>query len=100
MDRKKSALIALGFTLLLAPACKNTTADDEWTSGEPNSRDTTVNGKQYRSYHGFYYPIYGGRIAPNSYQGATTSQLSDPNFTPRRVSGFGSTGRMRSNAGS
>ncbi|GEM_PF-934567 len=88
---KKSKLIVLGLTLTLA-ACRQT-PKDEWTSGndDPTSRDTTVNNRPYRSYHGFFYPIIGGFISPNSYRGASMQDISRPGFTPSKVSrgGFG-----------
>jgi len=92
---KKSKLIFLGLTITLA-ACRQT-PKDEWVSGydDPNTRDTTVNNRPYRYYHGFYYPIYGGYISPNSYRGNSMQEIARPGFQPSKISrgGFGTSSR-------
>jgi len=95
---KKTPLIVLGLTLLLAQGCgsSDNSETEDWTYGEPNSRDTTVRGQPYRSYYGLYYPLMGSMISPNSYQGATARDIGSPGFTPKRVGGFGGIGRGRS----
>lgn len=95
---KKSQGIVLGITLVLAQACSSPKEQqqDDWTYGEPNSKDTVVNGQPYRSHYGLFYPILLGRISPSTYNGATASEISRPGYTPRRTGGFGSTGRTRS----
>ncbi len=92
---KKSSLILIGLTFILAQSCKEE-PEEEWISGEKNSRDTLVNGNHYRSYHGMYYPIFFNRISPNSYRGSTGQQISKSGFTPTRSGGFGSTARSSS----
>ena len=92
---KKSPVILIGLTILLAQSCKEE-PKDEWISGEKNSKDTVVNGSRYRSYHGMYYPIFLGRISPKTYQGSTPNQMSKPGFTPSRTGGFGSTAKSYS----
>ena len=80
---KKSHTILLGLTVVLAQACGNSSKDEgDWTYGEPNSRDTVVRGQPYRFYHGFFYPVYRGMIAPGLYQGATREQVSAANYKP------------------
>ena len=94
---KKSKVILLGLTITFA-ACRQE-PKDEWVSGydDPQSRDTTVHGHQYRYYHGFFYPVFGGYISPRSYQGATVQQIANPNYQPARVTrgGFGRTSAGR-----
>jgi hypothetical protein len=92
---KKSSFIFLGLTLVLAQACSSE-PKEEWISGEKNSRDTTVHGRSYRSYHGMYYPIFMNRISPNSYRGATSHEISHPGYTPVRSGGFGRTAHSHS----
>jgi hypothetical protein len=94
---KKSQTILLGLTLVLAQACGSKEIDEsDWTYGETNSKDTTVRGQHYRSYHGYYYPVFRNRIAPAAYQGATLNDIHTPAYTPKRVGGFGRTGGSRS----
>jgi len=93
---KKSQVIVLGLTLALAQACGSKQKEEDWTYGEPNSKDTVANGRPYRSYYGMFYPIILNRISPSSYSGATARDISSPSYTPKRVGGFGSTGRSRS----
>jgi hypothetical protein len=103
---KKSHTILLGLTVVLAQACGGSSKDEgDWTYGEPNSRDTTVRGQPYRSYYGYYYPVYRGMIAPSLYEGATKDQVSAVQYRPVRSSerasatrtgGFGRTGGGRS----
>ena len=93
---KKSQGIVLGITLVLAQACGSKEKEEDWTYGEPNSKDTTVRGQPYRSYYGLFFPVFLGRISPSGYSGATAGEISRPGYTPKRVGGFGSTGRSRS----
>ncbi len=94
---KKSQAIVLGLTLILAQACGSSNEDEaDWTYGEPNSKDTLVRGQPYRSYYGFYYPIFRNMIAPAAYQGASLREIHSPSYTPKRVGGFGRTGSSRS----
>jgi len=93
---KKSQMIVLGLTLVLAQACSSSDDEADWTYGEPNSKDTLVRGQPYRSYHGFYYPVFRNMIAPSVYQGATLNEIHSPAYTPKRVGGFGRTGGYRS----
>ncbi len=94
---KKSKVILLGLTLVLA-ACRQE-PKDEWVSGydDAQSRDTTVHGHHYRSYHGFFYPVIGGFISPNSYRGGTLQEISKPSYQPTRITrgGFGRTSSGR-----
>ncbi|MBC8109888.1 MAG: hypothetical protein H7Y04_02390 [Verrucomicrobia bacterium] len=94
---KKSPVIVLGLTLLMAQACSSK-KEEKWISGEKNSKDTTVHGRHYRSYHGMYYPIFANRISPGSYQGSSVHQISQPSHTPVRTGGFGSSGRSHSSS--
>lgn len=95
---KKSRKIVLCGVLFAAIAsCGQKEKEDEWIVGDENgrTRDTAVNGSQYRYFGGFWYPLILGRISPASYNGATASQISRPGFTPTRVrtGGFGSSSR-------
>lgn len=99
---KKSKAVALGVIMTAAIAACGDDKDDEWTDGAENgrTRDTTLHGHPYRHYGGFWYPIYGGMISPNSYNGATTNQIASPDYRAsrnsglgRRAGGFGSRGR-------
>ena len=87
---KKSPFIVLGLTLILAQACQPKPKEEEWVTGDKNSRDTVVHGSHYRSMHGMYYPVYGNRISPTSYQGSTARDIGSPSHTPTRRAGFGS----------
>ncbi len=95
---KKSSKIVLCSVLAAAIAsCGGREKQDDWIVGDDNgrTRDTTLNGNQYRHYGGFWYPLILGRISPTSYNGASTSQISRPGFTPTRIrtGGFGSSSR-------
>jgi hypothetical protein len=95
---KKSKSIVLCSVLAAAIAsCGGQEKKDDWIVGDEGgqTRDTTLNGKQYRHYGGFWYPLLLGRISPASYNGATASQIGRPGFTPTKIrtGGFGSSSR-------
>jgi hypothetical protein len=87
---KKTSIIILGLTLLLAQGCSDSEGDiddenrDEWVAGDSTSRDTVVQGKHYRSYHGSYYPVYRGFISPYSYHGSSYTQIITRSYQPSR----------------
>ena len=88
---KHSKLIVLSAALLSAVGCgSNASPEGQWIEGD-DSRDTISNGRHYRYYGGYYYPIFAGRINPGIYRGATRTSISDPNFKPTKVNrgGFG-----------
>lgn len=94
---KKSTSIFLSSALTLAIAsCKD--KEKEWIVGDEKGqvRDTVTNNGHYRHYGGFWYPIYGGRINPGLYQGASSHSITTPGFRPVRTGGFGRTGGGRS----
>jgi hypothetical protein len=95
---KKSRNIVLCSVLFAAIAsCGQKEKQDDWIVGDENgsTRDTALNGNRYRYFGGLWYPLIMGRISPGSYNGATSSQISRPGFTPSRVrtGGFGSSSR-------
>lgn len=95
--KKSNQVILCGVLFAAIAGCGQKQKEDEWIVGVQNgrTRDTTVQGSQYRYHGGFWYPIILGRISPTSYQGATTTDISRPGFTPGRVrtGGFGSSSR-------
>jgi hypothetical protein len=96
---KKSSSILLTSVLVLAIAsCRD--KEDDWITGDENGhvRDTTTNSGHYRYFGGFWYPIYGGRINPGMYQGASARDIVNPGFRPStiRTGGFGRSGSFGS----
>lgn len=96
---KKSSSILLTSVLALAIAsCKD--KEDQWITGDENGqvRDTATSSGHYRYFGGFWYPIYGGRINPGVYQGASARDIVNPGFRPStvRTGGFGRSGRFGS----
>jgi len=88
---KKSKVVALGAVMVAAIAACKEKPKDEWIVGDEagRKRDTAMHGHSYRHYGGFWYPIIGGFISPNSYNGATAQQISNPGFRPTRTAGVG-----------
>lgn len=95
--KKSNKVVLCSIMLAAISSCAEKEKKDEWIVGAQNgsTRDTTVNGGQYRYFGGFWYPLILGRISPASYNGATTSQISRPGFTPSKIrtGGFGRSGR-------
>lgn len=100
---KKSGVVflSLAFTAALAACEDRPAAEEDWVDGKEQGkyRDTVANGQHFRHYGGFWYPLVAGRIAPGLYQGATSTDIARPGFTPVRApaaarsGGFGSRGR-------
>lgn len=100
---KKSKGIALTSVLLFAIAScgEDKKEEAEWIVGNDengNTRDTVSQGRQYRYFGGFWYPLIAGRIAPGLYQGASRYDIGRPGFTPARSAparsgGFGTSSR-------
>jgi hypothetical protein len=90
--KRKSIILSMAFTAAIA-SCGGR-EEEEWTDGKENGRyrDTTANGRPYRHYGGFWYPIVAGRIAPGLYRGASGADIVRPGFTPMRSAGSGSRG--------
>ncbi len=89
---KKSQQVAIGAVLLAAVSACRSQPKDEWTTGADaagRTRDTNLHGHGYRHYGGFWYPIIGGFISPNSYNGATAGQIARPGYNPTRTAGVG-----------
>ena len=102
---KKSRAVILGTVMIAAIAACKEKPKDEWIVGNElgRTRDTTMHGHGYRHFGGFWYPIVGGFISPNSFNGATAAQIANPSYRPartsgvgRRAGGFGSSARGRS----
>lgn len=97
MKKSSSILLTSVFALAIASCNDN---DDEWITGDDNGqvRDTATTSGHYRYYGGYWYPIYGGRINPGIYQGATGRDIVNPGFRPStiRTGGFGRLGRFGS----
>jgi hypothetical protein len=95
---KKSKSIILGGILFFAiSSCQQ--RQDDWVSGADASgktRDTSIrNGNgyaYYRYYGGYWYPLYHNMISPSTYNGATSSDIVRPSFSPTRSQGFRSGG--------
>lgn len=87
---KKSRKVLLSAVMLTAiAACRSR---DQWVSGydeQGRTRDTTLNDRHYRYYHGAWFPIFHNQISPSSYRGGSVNDISSPGYRPVRSGGFG-----------